>query len=66
MRPPHRHKCITMHMVYDVKHDGQHKARLIAGGHLTGLPLESVYSGVVLLRSLRIIIFLAKLNNLKL
>ena len=30
-RPSHGHKCITIHMVYNVKHDGQHKARLIEG-----------------------------------
>ena len=52
-------------MVYNVKYDRRHKTRLVAGGYLTGPPLESVYSGVVLLRSLRIVIFLAELNNLK-
>ena len=56
-RPLHGHKHIAVHMVYDVKHDRWDKARLVAGGHLTGPPLESVYSRVVLLRSLRIIIF---------
>ena len=39
---------------------------MVASGHLTGPPLDSVYSGVVLLRSLRIVIFLAKLNGLSL
>jgi len=38
---------------------------LVAGGHLTGTPLESVYSGVVSLRGLRLVIFLAELNKLK-
>ena len=52
--------------MYDVKHNGRHKARLVAGDHLTSPPLESVYSGVVSLRSLRIVIFLAKFNDLKL
>ena len=65
-RPPQGHKQITVHMVYDVKHNGRHKARLVAGGHLTSLSLESVYSGVVLLRSLRIVIFLTELSDLKL
>ena len=37
---------------------------MVANGHLTDAPLESVYSGVVLLRSLRIVIFLAELNQL--
>ena len=53
-------------MVYDMKHNGHYKARLVGGGHLTGPPLESVYSGVVTLRSLRIVTFLAELNGLKL
>ena len=54
---------IRVHFVLAVKHDGRHKARLVADGHLTETPLESVYSGVVSLRSLRIVIFLAELNE---
>ena len=38
---------------------------MVAGGHLTPDPIESVYSGVVSIRSLRLVIFLAKLNNLE-
>ena len=38
---------------------------MVAGGHLTGTPLESVYSGIVSLRGLRLVIFLAELNKLK-
>jgi hypothetical protein len=63
---PEGYKKICIHTIYDVKHDGQHKARMVAGGHLTPVPLESVYSGFFLLRSLRVVIFLAKLNGLKL
>jgi hypothetical protein len=37
----------------------------VAGGHLTDVPVNSVYSGVVLLRNLRICVFLAELNNLQ-
>jgi hypothetical protein len=39
---------------------------MVADGHLTDIPLESVYSGVVSLRGLRIITFLAELNGLNL
>jgi hypothetical protein len=39
--------------VFDVKHDGCHKARYVAGGHLTDVPNVSVYSGVVFLQGLR-------------
>jgi hypothetical protein len=44
---PHGYKKIRCHMVYDVKHDGHHKSRLVAGGHLTDPNTDSVYSGVV-------------------
>ena len=36
------------------------------GGHLTDPPLDSVYSGIVSLRSLRLVIFFAELNGLQL
>jgi hypothetical protein len=52
-------------MVYTVKHDGRHRAHLVAGGHLTPIPLDSVYSGVVSLRGLRLVIFLAERNGLQ-
>ena len=50
---PDGYRKITVHFVFAVKHDGRHKARLVAGGHLTLVPLDSVYSGVVSLRGLR-------------
>ena len=55
-----------MHLIFDVKHDGRHKARLVADGHLTEIPLDSVYSGVVSLRGFRIVLFLSEHNNLEL
>ena len=60
------YKLIWCHFVFDVKHDGRNKAQYVAGGHLMGLPLDSVYPGVVSLRSLRLMIFLAELNGLQL
>ena len=63
--PPAGYKKIRCHMVYDVKHDGRHKARLVAGGHLTDTPVESVYSSVVSLKGLRLVVFLAELNGLE-
>ena len=63
---PNGYKLIRCHFVFDVKHDGRHKARYVAGGHLTDPPIESVYSGVVSLRSLRLVIFLSELNSLHL
>ena len=44
---PKGYKKICVHLVYDAKHDGRHKARLVADGHLTDIPIDSVYSGVV-------------------
>ena len=53
-------------MVFAVKHDGRLKERLVTDGHLTETPIESVYSGVVSLRSLRIVTIIAELNGLEL
>jgi hypothetical protein len=63
---PEGYKKIPCHMVYDVKHDGRHKARFVAGGHRTETPVDSVYSGVVSLPGIRIVSFLAELNDLEL
>ena len=61
---PIGYQKIRVHLIFAVKHDGRHKVRL-AGGHLIPDPIESIYSGVVFIRSLRLVIFLAKLNNLE-
>ena len=61
---PEEYQKIRVHLVFGVKHDGRHKARHVADGH----PFESVenvYSGVVSLRSLRVVVFLAVLNKLE-
>ena len=63
-RAPSGYKKIKVHFVYAVKHDGRHKARLVAGGHLTATPIDSVYSSVVSLRGVRMVVFLAELNGL--
>ena len=57
------YKKIRVHIVYAVKHDGRHKSRLVAGGHLTDTPIDSVYSSVVSLRGIRILTFIAELND---
>jgi len=63
-RPGAEFTKITVHFVYAVKHDGRHKARLVAGGHLTDTPIDSVYSSVVPLRGIRILTFIAELNGM--
>jgi Reverse transcriptase (RNA-dependent DNA polymerase) len=62
---PHGYKKIRAHLVYDVKHDGCHKARMVADGHLTTVLVDSVYSGVVPLCGIRMLVFLAELNGLQ-
>ena len=62
---PEGYKKIRVHLIYDVKHDGRHRARLVADGHLTDVPIDSVYSGVVSLRGLRLLLFIAELNGLE-
>ncbi len=52
--------------MFDVKHDGQHKARFVVCGRLTNVPTESVYSGVVSLRGVRMVTFLSELNGMEL
>ena len=52
--------------MFDVKHDGRHRTCLVADGHLTDVPVESNYSGVVSLRGFRFLGFLAELNGMKL
>ena len=63
--PPDGFQKIRVHFVYTVKHDGRFKARLVADGHLTKEPVESIYSGVVSLRSLRMVVFLSQLDDLE-
>jgi len=52
-------------MVHAVKHDGQHKTQLVAGGHLTETPVDSACSSVVSLRGARLLAFIGELNGLK-
>ena len=62
---PDGYQKIRVHLIFAVKHDGRHMARLVAGGHLTPDPIESINSGVVSIRSLRLVKCLAKLNTLE-
>ena len=62
---PDGFKNIHVHFVYNVKHDGWHQARLVAGRHLTDIPVDSVYSKVVSLRGFKLLVFIAKLNNME-
>ena len=53
-------------MVQSCKHDGRLKARLVAGGHLTDTPINSVHSSVVSLQGIRLLAFVGKLDEMEL
>jgi len=57
---------ITCHLIFDVKlgENFRRKARLVAGGHKTGVPSSITYSSVVSRDSVRICLTLAALNGL--
>ena len=48
-----------------MKFDGRHRARLVAGGHVTPNQNEDLYSGVVDLLSVRLALLATSLMNLK-
>ena len=56
---------IRVQTIFDVKVDGINKARLVVDGHLTAIPAESVYSGVVLLRGLHMRLFIGELDDME-
>jgi hypothetical protein len=62
---PTGYKKIDCHMIFDIKVDLTRKARLVAGGHQTEVPKESVYSSVVSRDSVRIALTIASLNDLE-
>jgi hypothetical protein len=53
-KPPRDHQPIRVHFVFNVKDDLHCKSCLVAGGHMTAPPKDSISSGVVTLRSLRL------------
>ena len=63
-RLPSTYQRVPMHMCFDVKWDGRHKARLVAGGNHTTPDYQYDFNGTVSSESVRIGMFLAALNNL--
>ena len=63
---PIGYQKIHCHLVFDVKMDFTHKARLVAGGHTTEVTEISNYSSVVSRESVRTAMVIAALNDLKL
>jgi hypothetical protein len=56
---------ITCHIIFDVMQDLTLKAQLVAGGHQTELPKESVYSSEVIRDIVRITFTMAAINFLQ-
>ena len=54
------------HFVFDRKCDDMHKDRLLSDGNLTKITLSSACSGVASRRGIRLVLFLAALNQLQL
>ena len=65
-RVPPEYQLIKVHFVFDVKHDLRHKARLVAGGHMTTVSKDTTYSSVATLRSMRLVMLIAELNGMEL
>ena len=66
MNAPLGYQKFRVHLIFAFKYVSRHIARLVVDRHLTPEPVESIYSGVVSLRNLKLVIFLGKLNNLDL
>ena len=62
---PQGYQLIKVHLVFAVKHDDRHKAQMVADGHLTKVPLNSVYAGVVSLCGLCLCLFIGELNGME-
>ena len=60
------YQLIKVHLVFDVKHDGRHTARMVADGHLIQVILNSIYAEVVsLLCGLWFYLFFGELNEME-
>ena len=62
--PPPGYKKLPHHIVFDVKFDLRHKARLVAGGNWSDVPKEDCYSGVVGIEAIRLGFFMGELFGL--
>ena len=59
------YKRIPYQIIFDCKHDGRRKARLVAGGHMTAPPTEDVYSGVVGMDTVRLAFAIGAMQGLE-
>ena len=63
--PPNDQK-IRVNLIFAVKYNRRHKARLFTDGALTLKLLESIHSAFMSMRHFRLVIFLGELNSLDL
>ena len=64
---PFGHTCISLMMTFDVKPDECHKARFVAGGHVTkDIPHQEAYAFIIHAKNLRLLFLLSAINNQKL
>ena len=59
---PRGYQLIQVHKIFDVKVDVRHKSQVVTDGNLIVTPAESVYSGVVSLKSLGTYLFIGELD----
>jgi hypothetical protein len=65
-RAPLDYKWITCHMIFDIKiEDVRRKDCMVAGGHMTGVPMIMTYASVVSRDTIRIALTLVALNDLE-
>ena len=62
--PPAGYKKLPHHIVFEVKFDLRHKARLVAGGNWSDVPKEDCYSGVAGIEAIRLGFFMGELFGL--
>ena len=60
------HSRLKVHLVFDIKLDFAKKARLVASGHLTPDPVNSIYAGVVSRETVQIALTYAALHGIDL
>jgi hypothetical protein len=65
-RAPLGYEWIKYHVIFDIKiEDFRRKARMVAGGPMTGAPTIMTYASMVSCETIRIALTLATLNDLE-
>ena len=62
---PPVHTKIQVHLIYDHNEYWRYKTRIVASGIMNGPNLDTYYSSFILLRSMRIVVFLDEFNKIE-